>query len=347
MSAKFAKLGVVGCGSHATHNILPMLKYARCRLDAVCDLDEGLAERNAMIYGAAAVHTDADQMLAERNLDGVIVVGPPQMHYAVGKKALERGIPVFTEKPPALDLQSVEEMIGIAKKQGAFLMTGYMKRHGLAYLKAKELITSGQFELASGQFKYGHWKMTDLRAMLLGMSSHPIDLAISFFGEVVSVQATTRKSERAISLSVVLTFASGKWAQLWLDSSQPRIQERVELSGAMDGGNALIIVDNVQHMELHKEGHHGIDLLAPQLDEIAPSFNIQDIQLWRPDYGIPNMGQTRHFFQGFAGEIREFVDAILDKREPDPGTDDASKAMRVIEAICLQPNGLTVFDTAN
>ena len=62
-------------------------------------------------------------------------------------------------------------------------------------------------------------------------------------------------------------------------------------------------------LELHKEGRNGIDLLAPSLPEIAPDFDLQDIAIWRPDYGIPNMGQTRHFFQGFAGEVREFVDA--------------------------------------
>jgi predicted dehydrogenase len=113
------------------------------------------------------------------------------------------------------------------------------------------------------------------------------------------------------------------------------------LSGAMDGASALIVVDNVQHMELHRHGLSGIDLLAPQMHEIEPTFDLNNIQMWRPDYAIPNMGQTRHFFQGFAGEIREFVSAILEKREPYPGTEDSLKAMRVIEAVCSNPDGFT------
>jgi len=338
---EFARVGFIGCGTHSTNNLYPMLKYARCKLDAVCDLDEDLAKRNASIFGANAVYTDAEKMLDERKLDGVFVVGPPEIHYRLGKKILERGIPLFVEKPPAPNLESVNEMVGIAKKKGVFFMTGFMKRHGMSYKKARELITSGQFDPAVGFFKYGHWQNTDIRGMLLGMSIHIIDLAISFFGEVSFVTSYLYNAKGPISLAVTLRFQSGKWAQIMLDSSQPRIQERVEISGTMDGGNALIIMDNIQHIELHRQGRNGIDLLAPSLAEINPDFDLSDIQIWRPDYGIPNMGQNRPFFQGYAGEVREFVDAIIEKREPYPSTDDSLKSMRVVEAIAANPNGTT------
>jgi len=338
---ELARVGFIGCGTHSTNNIYPMLKYARCRLDAVCDLNEDLAKRNALIFGASTVYTDAEKMLDERKLDGVFVVGPSEIHYILGKKILERSIPLFVEKPPAPNLESVREMVDIAKKKGVFVMTGFMKRHGMPYKKAREFITSGQFNPAVGFFKYGHWQSNDLRGMLLGMSIHIIDLAISFFGEVAFVTSCLYNAKGPISLAVTLQFQSGQWAQIMLDSSQPRIQERVEISGTMNGGNALIIIDNIQQMELHRQGRNGIDLLAPSLAEINPDFDLRDIQVWRPDYGIPNMGQNRPFFQGFAGEVREFVDAIIEKREPYPSSEDSLKSMRVIEAISANPNGAT------
>ncbi|RED75702.1 myo-inositol 2-dehydrogenase/D-chiro-inositol 1-dehydrogenase [Cohnella phaseoli] len=334
-----AKIGFIGCGTHATNNLYPMLAYTRAELVAVCDLDEQLAHRNAALYGASSVYTDAGRMLDEQQLDGVIIVGPSTVHYSLGMQALTRGIAVFTEKPPAPRLAQAEEMVAVARAGGTFLMTGYMKRHGLPYKKARQLIDSGLFEPAVGHFKYGHWGNDNLNEMLLTMSSHIIDLAISFFGEPIGVTSTIYETGRTISLAAVLHFRSGQWAQLTLDSSQPRIQERVELSGSIDGDNALIVVDNVQQMELHRQGHHGIDLLKPELYEIEPTFDLADIQMWRPDYGIPNMGQTRHFVQGFAGELREFVDAIIERRQPYPGTDDVLKAMRVIDAIAARPNG--------
>jgi len=339
-----ARVAFIGCGSHATNNIFPMLKYARCRLDSVCDLNETLARRNAQVFGAEAVYTDARRLLDERKVDGVFVVGPPTMHHAVGRQVLERGLPLFVEKPPAPTLSQTQELADLASRHKTFFMTGFMKRFGMTYRKAQELIASGQFVPAAGRFQYGHWAMTDLRSMLLGMCSHPLDLALTFFGPPTSVQSALYRDERqAISLAVTLRFASGRWAQLMLDASQPRIQERVEISGTMDGNNALLVIDNVEHMELRRQKHNGIDLLAPSLDTINPQFDLADIQVWRPDYGIPNMAQTRHFNQGFAGEVREFVDAIIEKRAAVPGAAESLAVMRLIEAIAAKPDGETIL----
>jgi predicted dehydrogenase len=339
-----ARLGFVGCGSHATNNLYPMLRYARCSLEAVCDLSEELAARNARLFGAPSHYVDVDRMLSERELDGVLVVGPTEMHYDVGKKVLRRGLRLFVEKPPAPDLKRIRELVDLARQNNTFLMPGFMKRHGMTYAKVRQLIEAGQFEPAMGLVRYGHGPHTDLRRMLLIMSCHAIDLAISFFGEVSSVTSHLASSGRALSLAVTLRFRSGRITQLVLDSSQPRIQERVEVSGTLDGRSALIVVDNVQHMEVHTEGQSGIDLVTPDLAQIAPEFDLADIRVWRPDYGIPNMGQTRHFFQGFAGEIREFVNSILEKRNPYPGGEDAVRTMAVIEAIAARPEGITTLD---
>jgi predicted dehydrogenase len=337
-----ANLGFVGCGTHATNNLYPMLRYARCQLDCVCDLREDLAARNATLFGAAAHFTDAARMLGERKVDGLIVVGPPKLHYDVGRLALARGIPVLVEKPTAPTLEQTAELVELARRNRTFVMTGFMKRFGMAYKKARDLIARHEFTPSAGLFRYGHWAVGDLRNMLLFMCVHPLDLAVSYFGEVASLHSALYRSERnGLSLAVTLRFESGRWAQLMLDSSQPRIQERIELSGAMGGNNALIVVDNVEHMELHRQGQRGVDLLQPNLWEIAPEFDLADISVWRPDYGIPNMGQTRHFFQGFAGEIREFADAILERREPYPPMDEAVHVMEIVEAICARPDGVS------
>jgi predicted dehydrogenase len=152
-----------------------------------------------------------------------------------------------------------------------------------------------------------------------------------------------RSPQKQISLALTLRFESGRWAQLMLDSSQPRIQERLEISGTADGANALIVVDNVQHMEFHKQISNGVDVLKDELWQITPEVYLQDVNVWRPDYAIPNMGQSRLFFQGFVGEMREFVDAIIEGRQPYPGTDDVLKAMRVIEAVANNPDGTTAL----
>jgi myo-inositol 2-dehydrogenase/D-chiro-inositol 1-dehydrogenase len=314
-----------------------MLRYTRARLDAVCDLNRALAERNARVFGALSVYTDAERMLDERKPEGLFIVGPPEVHYSVGKAALARGVPVFVEKPPAPSLGQARELADLARANQVFLMCGFMKRHGMAYAKIREMIDTGRFVPAALRINYSHWGITGIARILPAMSIHAIDLAISLLGEVRAVHSTLYETQRASSLAVTLTFASGRWAQLMLDASQPRIQERLEISGAMDGKNALIIVDNVERMELHLGVHDGTDL-NNDLNAINPKLHLEGIQVWRPDYAIPNAQQSRHFFQGFAGEVREFIDAIIEKREPYPGTEDALKAMIVIDAIVGNPN---------
>ena len=290
-------IGFVGCGTHSTNNLYPMLKYSRCRLQAVCDMKRELAEFNCRVFGGRAVYTDVDEMLSKEALDGVMVVGPPIMHYEVGKKVLARGIPLFVEKPPAETLQQAEELAMMARAAGTFVMTGFMKRWGLAYRKIRRFVDEGRFVPHAGTFRYLHWPTTNLKWMLLGMSIHPIDLAISFFGDVDAVTSTTYETERAVSLGLTLRFKSGRWAHLNLGSCAPRIQERMELTGEMDGKPTLLVVDNVQQLEIHTQGDGGCDL-NPDLALIDPDFSMEDIQVWRPDYGLPNIKQNSPFLQG-------------------------------------------------
>jgi myo-inositol 2-dehydrogenase/D-chiro-inositol 1-dehydrogenase len=279
-------------------------------------------------------------MLSEAALEGVMIVGPPDMHYKYGMAALGRGLPVYVEKPPAPDLAMTLEMVETAKANNTFVMCGFMKRFGTTYKKVREMAETGEIELSSGFFKYSHWSCDDI-SMMYTMSIHIIDLAICIFGKVKSVYSVYNKPNGSVSVTLILNHENGLHTQLMLDTSHPRIHERIEVSGKMDGKNALIIVDNVQHMELHTEKQNCtfIDVLAPTMQEIEPTAGFGGICVWRPDYAMPNMGQTRHFFQGFAGEAREFVNAIKEKRAAYCSNDDIVGAMRVIDAVIKKPNG--------
>ena len=336
-----ADVAFVGCGTHSTENLYPMLRYSRARLVATCDLDRALAERNARVFGAPHAYTDLAALLDEQRLDGVLLTAAPQQHYELGRRILERGIPLFIEKPPGRTLAQAQELASIARANGTFLMVGYMKRFGLTYREIANAIAAGAFEPAVMHLNYSCWPWDDLREFLIFMAVHPIDLALSLFGPATAVtSAMYRSGHGAISLGLTLHFASGRWAQLTLDSSQARIQERLTISGRYRGSNAVYVVDNVDRIELHLETHGGNDL-HPDLTCISPRVHLDGIQLWRPDHGIPNAQQTRHFFQGYAGEIREFVDAILEGRDARPSTEEGIAAMRIVEAILQRPDGRT------
>jgi predicted dehydrogenase len=303
-------------------------------------------------------------MFEECELDGVVIVGDAKnLHCALGMEALKRGIHLMVEKPPANNPAAYAEMLAVAKEKDLVLMTALMKLHGMAYAKARQMIVSGQFRPTSAYLHYGTWApkanpekpfqmgRDQLHGLMFGMGIHIVGLAWHFFGKPVSVTTALSTTRESYSLPIVMRFPEGNSAVVLMDGA-PRIQERVEICGYHENKAAFIVVDNVQHMELHQHGRLGVDHVGNkangkwgmfELHEIKPDFDLADIQMWRPDYSIPNQGQSRPFFQGYVGEVREFVDAIIEKRQPYPSPEDVNTIFRLCETIAENPNGTVSF----
>lgn len=338
---RVVRVGFIGCGTHATNNLMPMLKYAACEFAAVCDLNEPLARRNAAIFGAKSAYSDYHAMLDQEKLDAVMVCGPFELHHQAGSEVLSRGLPLFVEKPPAGDLASTIQMVELARRNQTFFMTAFMKRFALTYRKVWEFAQAGRAKLSSGLFRYTHWAGMDLRGTMLGMAVHPIDLAISYFGRPTEVTSCVYQAGTTPCVHLTLRFADGRWAAVIVGCHGPRIQEHVELFGQMDGKDGCFVIDNVLHMELHTAGQGGVDVTAPSLAQIQPTFDLEDIKVWRPDLGIPNMAQCSTFAGGYAGEIREFVNAVRQGRHSVPANEDVIPTMQVVDAVLKTPNGVT------
>jgi len=338
------RIGFVGCGTHSTNNLYPMLKYAACELVATCDRDEALAKRNASLYNAKASYGDYRQMMDKEQLDAVMVCGPFELHYEAGCEAMSRGLPVWVEKPPAPDLATTIKMIEVAKKHSTFFMIGFMKRFALTYRKAWEFVQNGRAKLSAGLFRYTHWHGMDLFSTMMGMAVHPIDLALSYFGVPSAVASTVYHADpKTPCVNLVLHFPDGRWATVLVGCHGPRIQEHVELYGMFDGKHGHIEIDNILNMALHTTGQGGCDVCVPTLQQVTPTFDLEDIKVWRPDLGIPNLGQCSTFAGGYAGEIREFVDAIREGRRAIPSNEDVLPVMKVVDAVLKTPNGTTTF----
>jgi hypothetical protein len=123
MAERKARIGFVGCGGHATSALYPTLhRIPQIELVAVCDLKEELAKRNARLFGALRWYTDVREMLEKEDLDGVIIVGPPQMHVEVGKICLDAGKPIFVEKPSAISYEEALSLARYAEERRLFLV---------------------------------------------------------------------------------------------------------------------------------------------------------------------------------------------------------------------------------
>src|SRR6266508_4954118 len=124
-----ARIAFVGAGNHATESLYPNIAHIpEFDLVAVCDLLPEKARYAARKYGAPESFTDVETMLDRVQPQGVCICGQPAMHYEVGMQVLQRGIPVFMEKPPAPTLAQAKALAGADKLHNSWGMVGFMKR---------------------------------------------------------------------------------------------------------------------------------------------------------------------------------------------------------------------------
>lgn len=124
---------VGGVGVHAANAILPNLPVAGLTLAATCARHLDYAQAAAARFGAERAFDDVERMLEETDLDGVVVVVPPDEFFEVVQACIRRRVPVFAEKPAANDAAEAKSLADEAAQAAVPVMVGYMKRFAGSY----------------------------------------------------------------------------------------------------------------------------------------------------------------------------------------------------------------------
>jgi predicted dehydrogenase len=326
------RFGMIGAGGHATNAIYPSIRHSGMSLVAIADLDPALAERNAGWFGAQRTYGDFREMLDKEELDVVGVVGPPQMHHQIGLEVLRAARHLFMEKPPGRTLDDARELQAAAAENGVQCMVGFMKRFARSYARAKAISQTDEFGTPRLlRLNYSHWHYKPLREHLLFMSTHPLDLARFFMGDVVGGTVFKREVDGNHVIAAMLEHAEGGVSQLSLSALEPRVQEHLELSG----DSTLIEVTNLTELRYHPP--------APGFAE-AVGTDESMVRLWLPEFTIPFPETDSLVLQGYAGELQELRAAIEEGRPVSSSIDDGVEAMRLVEAIDAAPAGLSVLE---
>ncbi|MGV1897643.1 Gfo/Idh/MocA family protein [Agrobacterium vitis] len=109
-------VGIIGCGniSSAYFTLAPLFKGIT--VVACADINMNAAELRAEEFGVKA--QTVDELLANPDVDVVVNLTIPAVHYAVSKQILEAGKHVYSEKPLVLSLEEGESLRRIAKDKG-------------------------------------------------------------------------------------------------------------------------------------------------------------------------------------------------------------------------------------
>jgi 1,5-anhydro-D-fructose reductase (1,5-anhydro-D-mannitol-forming) len=145
MTMNFAMLGP---GRIADTQLAPALaKTDGARLWSVLSRDEQRGRAFADRHGAAAakpVHTDLDSLLADDELDAVLIASPDRLHVSQCVAAARAGKHVFTEKPMATEVGEAETMVEACDKAGVTLGVAYHMRWHAGHRKLAAAVHAGE-----------------------------------------------------------------------------------------------------------------------------------------------------------------------------------------------------------
>jgi myo-inositol 2-dehydrogenase/D-chiro-inositol 1-dehydrogenase len=117
------RLGVFGYGLIASAHASALRHIDGARLTAVCGPRQNAADEFASRFGVAYVTTDPAALLAQAEIDAVLIDAPDDMHCDLRLRALAAGTHVLCEKPLADRVQECAEMVAAAESAAGLTMS--------------------------------------------------------------------------------------------------------------------------------------------------------------------------------------------------------------------------------
>ncbi len=336
IEGKRLRVGVLGAGqiAQAAH-FESCTKAVNADLYAICDVADDLRERMVITHGAEKSYNDYDRMLADPNVDAVIIATADAFHVPASIRALEAGKHVLCEKPVGLTVEEALDLKAAVEKSGKVFQVGHMKRFDAGLQSAKHFIDTEMGDLVALKAWYcdstHRYAMTDAvqplmvtsanarkpsanpkadlrRYYMLAHGCHLIDVARYFAGDIVSVQA--RLSERA-----------GIWC--WFVD--------VEFASGALGHLDLTVA-------VRMDWHEGFQIYGKNGSVIGKTYNpwyykSSDVDIFREADGATHrvIGADGHFYRR---QLEGFARVILDGTAMEGAdADDGVASVRAMVAI--------------
>jgi UDP-N-acetylglucosamine 3-dehydrogenase len=297
------RIGVVGTGGWGKNHVR-VLNELQC-LAAICDMNGERADSFSKSFHVTG-YTSLEAMLQKEKLDGVTICTPASTHFDMATRALAAGVHAFVEKPMTTTVNDGNRLIEAAKKANRSLTVGFIERFNPPITALKQMIGDGKLgEPILLEFHRENRRGANISdvGIVKDASVHDIDTACWLFGEVpkvvyARVGSMKVPAEREDFATIMLGFSGQKTAFLvtnWITPNRVRT-----LSAVFSGG----VVD-VDFVTQQTSIHEGEATTVP----------------------------TRPFQEPLMLELKEFVTAIQQKRQPLVTGKDGLNVLRVAEAV--------------
>jgi predicted dehydrogenase/threonine dehydrogenase-like Zn-dependent dehydrogenase len=256
------RIGAIGCGNYATTMLLPHLK-GRPEVELVeVATATALSAANAKTkFGFKRMSTDFRALLADADIDAVLIATRHDSHSFMVCEALRAGKAVFVEKPLAVTPEQLAQVRDTIQETGNDrLMVGFNRRFAtvLNDLRGRWGITGGpqvvHYTVNAGPLDAGSWYgQTDLQGTrFVGEGGHFIDTVSWWLGaDPVEAHAIATPDDPD-NLIATLTYADGSIAKLaYVTHGDPKYPKET-LEVFADGKVARM--DNFRRTEVWRGG---------------------------------------------------------------------------------------------
>jgi predicted dehydrogenase len=343
--------------SNAYRQVAPFLSpRVTPRLAVICGRDQKRVREAARQWGWADTATDWREVVERPDIDLVDICTPGDTHAPIAIAAAKAGKAVFCEKPLANTLDEAEQMLAAVREARVPHMICHNYRRVPAVMLAQRLIADGQLgEIRHFRGTYLQdwitdpnfplvWRLDRRKAgsgALGDIGAHVVDLARFLVGELAEVTGDLRTFVKTRPLpgspgktgkvtvddaaTALVRFATGAMGTIEATRLAPGRKNfnRFEINGSK--GSLAFNLERLNELELYLESdRRGLKGFRTVL---ATEAGHPYIKAWWPPGHIIGYEHT------FTHTVYDLLEALADRRLPEPNFEDGVRNQRVLDAI--------------
>jgi len=326
--------GFIGAGAIAHFHARAVAESRGGRGIGVASRSRGTAQKFAAEHGLGFATDNVQELLRQPGLDAVCITTPSALHLEPALAAIRAGKHLMIEKPLDSTVEGTDHILREAEKNGVRVGSIFQARFGDPARRVKAAIDAGRFGrlvLASCYVKwnrtteyYTGWKgrlSEDGGGVIINQAIHGVDLLQWFAGMPVEVFAWStqrvHKIESEDTCVAALKFASGAFGAIeGTTATWPGWSRRIEICG--EHGAVSLEDDHIARW----------DFARSEPEDEAVRNAPRDAALGSGAGSAGGISIAGHLFQ-----IRDFVEAVRQRRAPAIDGREGRKAVALVHAI--------------
>jgi predicted dehydrogenase len=142
---KRRRVGLIGCGWYGKSDLFRLVQVSPVEIVSLCDVDSQMLSNAADMAAVRQrskkrprTYSDYRKMLAEKDLDLVLIAPPDHWHALIMIEAVKSGVDVYVQKPISRDVLEGKAMLAAARQNSRIVQVGLQRRSTPHLVEAKE-----------------------------------------------------------------------------------------------------------------------------------------------------------------------------------------------------------------